>query len=117
MKSTFASRFALIGMTTIALGVGVTHASTAVPDEQVPKIVVRYSDLDLAQPRDAQRLYRRIQTAAQLVCENYKPDGLAGLTRYQTCIDGAVTRAVEDVNSTKVNEIHAAGIQHVVNRS
>ena len=117
MKPTFASRFALIGMTTIALGVGVGHASTAVPDEEIPKIVVRYSDLDLAQPRDAQRLYRRIQTAAQLVCENYKPDGLTGLTRYQACVNGAVTRAVEDVNSTRVTEIHEAGVQHVANRS
>jgi UrcA family protein len=117
MKSTAASRFALIGMTTIALGVGVSHASTATPDQDAPKIVVRYAGLDLAQPRDAQRLYRRIQTAAQLVCENYRPEGAAGMTRYQACINNAVTRAVEDVNATRVTEIHAAEIQHVANRS
>jgi UrcA family protein len=117
MKSTFASRFTLIGMTTIALGVGVSHASTATPDQDAPKIVVRYAGLDLTQPRDAQRLYRRIQTAAQLVCENYKPEGASGLTRYQACINNAVARAVEDVNSTQVTEIHEAGIQHAVNRS
>ena len=56
MKSTFASRFTLIGMTTLALGVGVSHASAAKPDQDVPKIVVHYAGLDLTQPRDAQRL-------------------------------------------------------------
>jgi|SRR5581483_12524013 len=116
MKSTLASRLALIGMTTIALGIGVSHAATAMPDQNVPKIVVHYQDLDLSQRRDAQRLYRRIQTAAQMVCERYAPESLSGVPQYHACIHRAVNQAVEDVSSVEVTQIHDSATQRVASR-
>jgi len=116
MKSTIASRFALIGMTTIALGIGVGHASAATPDQDVPKLVVKYQDLDLSQRRDAQRLYRRIQTAAHMVCERHAPESLSGMPQYHACIDRAVNQAVADVSSVEVTQIHDAAAQRVASR-
>jgi UrcA family protein len=116
MKSTFASRFALIGMTTIALGVGASHASAATPDQDARQVVVRYQDLDLSDTADAQRLYRRIQTAARAACENDQPKSPWGLSQYYSCVDRAVTRAVADVGSTQVSGIHEAANQHAANR-
>jgi UrcA family protein len=117
MKSTIAKRCALIGITTIAFGVCAGHASAASLDQTVPAIVVKYNDLDLSQQRDARRLYRRIQTAAQLVCEKNRGEGLSGLPLYHACIDQAVTNAVATVSSVRVTEIHEATTQHVANRS
>jgi UrcA family protein len=117
MKTTIAKRCALIGITTIAFGVCAGHASAASLDETVPTIVVKYNDLDLTQPRDAKRLYRRIQTAAQLVCEKNRGEGLASMPLYHACLDQAVTHAVATVSSTQVTQIHEAATQHVANRS
>ena len=116
MKSTFASRFTLIGTTAIALGMGVGHAYGATPDDKIPTLVVHYQDLDLSQPRDAQRLYRRIKTAARLVCDNPLVPTLRALVAEHTCIDRAVTQAVEEVGSAQVTQIHQAATQRPANR-
>ena len=116
MKSTFASRFTLIGTTAIALGMGVGHAHAATPDDKIPTLVVHYQDLDLSQPRDAQRLYRRIKTAARLVCDNPMLPSLGAIEVEHTCIDRAVTQAVGEVGSVQVTQIHEAATQHLANR-
>jgi UrcA family protein len=117
MKSTIAKRCALIGITTIAFGVCAGHASAATPEESPPTIVVKYKDLDLSQQRDAQRLYRRIQTAAQLVCENTRGEEFSTMWRYHACMDQAITNAVATISSARVTEIHEATTQRVANRS
>ena len=117
MKSTFASRFTLIGTTAIALGMGVGHAYAETPDDKIPSLVVHYQDLDLSQPRDAQRLYQRIEGAAHEVCKIPQIRNLAMRSAQDACIRQAVTRAVEQVDSMQVTEIHQAAIQHGVNRS
>jgi UrcA family protein len=116
MKS-FVNRFALIGTTAMALGLGIGHAYAATPDDTTPTHVVGYRDLDLSQPRDAQRLYRRIQTAARLVCDKPLPPSLEARALFATCVEKAVTRAVEQVGSTRVTQIHEAATQREGNRS
>ena len=111
MKSTFANRFAVIGTSAIALGLWVGHACAATPDFTIPTKVVHYQDLDLSQPRDAQRLYERIQTAARLVCEDHALPSLAIMTVHKTCIERAVTQAVGQIGSVQVTLIHEAAIQ------
>src|SRR6185437_3675678 len=46
---------------------GTNLANAAVPPS-APSIVVRYSDLDVATPNGAAKLYQRIASAAQKVC-------------------------------------------------
>ena len=115
MKSTFVSRFTLIGTTAIGLGMGVGNAYAAVPSDTTPTLVVHYRDLDLSQPRDAQRLYRRIETAARVVCDNSQ-QSLSAVVMEHACIDQAVTQAVEQVGSMQVTQIHEAATQRVANR-
>jgi len=115
MKSTFASRFTLIGTTAIALGVGVGNAHAAAPDS-IPTLVVHYQDLDLSQPRDAQRLYRRIKTAARMVCDTPLLPTLRAKVVEHTCVDRAVTQAVGEVGSAQVTQIHEAATQRLANR-
>ena len=117
MKSTFASRFALIGTTTMVFGMGLSHANAVTPDFVTPTLVVRFNDLNLSNPRDAQRLYQRIEGAAHEVCKIPQIRNLAMRSAQDACIRQAVTRAVEQVDSMQVTEIHQAAIQHGVNRS
>ena len=116
MKSTFASRFTLIGTTAIALGLGVGSAHAAASDDPIPTLVVHYQDLDLSQPRDAQRLYRRIKTAARMVCDTPLLPSLRAEVVERACIDRAVTQAVGEVGSAQVTQIHEAATQRPANR-
>jgi UrcA family protein len=116
MKSTFANRLAVIGTAAIALGLGVGHAADVTSDFTIPTKVVHYQDLDLSQPRDAQRLYERIHTAAQLVCEEPLLPSVATRAAHQTCIERAVTQAVGQVGSVQLTRIHAAATQREANR-
>ena len=117
MKSTFANRFAVIGTTALAIGLGVGHAYAATPDDAAPTHVVRFKDLDLSQPRDAQRLYQRIQKAAKLVCDNPMLPALSEVAAFETCVDKAVAQAVKDVGSARVTQIHEAAAQRETTRS
>ena len=117
MKSTFASRLALIGTTAMALGLGMGHAYAATPDDKAPTHVVRYADLDLSQPSGAQRLYERIQIAARIVCDNPMLPALSERPAYEACIKKAVNQAVEQVDSARVTQIHEAATQRDANRS
>ena len=57
MKSTIGKRCALICVATVAAGLAVNQASAAASDDEAVKsVVVRFSDLNLAQPQDAQTL-------------------------------------------------------------
>lgn len=117
MKSTFASRFALIGTTAMALGLGAGHTYAATPDDKAPTHVVRYGDLDLSQPSGAQRLYERIQIAARIVCDNPMLPALSEVPAFQACVKKAVNQAVEQVDSERVTQIHEAATQREANRS
>jgi UrcA family protein len=105
MKSTLVKRNALIGLAalTAALTVGLASATTV--DDEPRTLVVRYSDLDLSQPRDAHRLYARIKTAARSVCDNSPDSDLARLAQYEKCVAHAVTNAVETINAAQLTEI------------
>jgi UrcA family protein len=116
MKSTFAGRCALIGMTTIALGMGVGHAYAAGPDFETRTLRVRFQDLDLSQPRDAQRLYQRIQTAAREVCDNGLLMSLDVAAKEYTCREQAVTHAVEQIGSARLTQIHQSATQRLASR-
>jgi UrcA family protein len=111
MKSTIAKYCALVGIVTLAAGLSINQASAASSDDIVKSVVVRYSDLDLSEPKDARALYRRIQTAALVACGEVGPNQLAHLKQFHDCVDQAVANAVAHVNSQQVTEIHEARIQ------
>jgi len=108
MKSTIAKRCALIFVATVAAGLAVNQASAATADEGVRSVVVRFSDLDVAQPQGARTLYTRIQIAARQACGDAETADLARFARYHNCIEQAVTNAVSSLNVREVTEIHQA---------
>ena len=80
---------------------GTNLANAAVPPS-APSIVVRYSDLDVATPNGAAKLYRRIASAAQKVCPDADSSRLEDKMATWSCRRQAVNRAVESVNSPEV---------------
>ena len=111
MKSTIAKYCALVGIATLAAGLSTNQASAASSDDIVKSVVVRYSDLNLSEPKDASALYARIRRAALVACGEVGPNQLARLPQFQKCVDQAVANAVAHVNSQQVTEIHEARVQ------
>ncbi len=79
-----------------------TDVAAAVVPAAAPSIVVRYSDLDVATPNGAAKLYRRIATAAHKVCPDADSSRLEDKMATWSCRRQAVNRAVESVNSPEV---------------
>jgi UrcA family protein len=96
----------------LAAGLSASLASAATVDDELETVVVRYSDLDLSRPSDAQRLYARIKNAARVACGDVGLEQLAQRASFERCKAQAVTAAVEHVNSTRVTQLRQADIQH-----
>jgi UrcA family protein len=85
----------------------IADIASAKDDWQV-STVVNYSDLDLSQSADAQRLYARLQYASKQVCSAYETRQLSMQRRYDACVDAALSQAVERVNVPQLTALHAA---------
>jgi UrcA family protein len=80
----------------------------AATGDAVPVRAVRYADLDLSRPADVALLYRRIQSAAALVCDSTGSRELARLVRSRKCMTSAVERAVADVHAPLLTQHYVA---------
>jgi UrcA family protein len=99
------ARTAVLVGCSLAGALGVAQAATA--GNEVPTIVVRYGDLNLATEDGVQTLYRRLSVAAQEVCPLGDPKMLSQYTQNKTCRAEAIARAVHDVNSPKLAALEA----------
>ena len=72
-------------------------------------VTVHYEDLDTNSARGAAILYQRIKSAAETVCGDLGPrHSLALLSRYASCVRGAIGVAVAQVNRPTVTEYAVA---------
>jgi UrcA family protein len=87
---------------------GLATTSFAAPPANVRSVSVRYTDLDLTTAKGADRLYRRIASAAREVCPGvYSPNpGVAADARH--CEATAIANAVSKVNNAKLALVHAS---------
>jgi UrcA family protein len=69
-----------------------------VPDNEVPRVVVNYADLDLTRAAGDHVLYQRIRGAAQSVCRAFDDRNLAHITLHRKCVESAVGRAVANID-------------------
>jgi UrcA family protein len=100
MKPVIAKRNTLIGIAFAA--VAATNLACAAGEDSEPRsLVVRYSDLNLTQAKDAHKLYHRIKLAARRVCDNEERPRI-----YKQCQSQAVANAVERVHSSQLSAIH-----------
>ncbi|RYZ64483.1 MAG: UrcA family protein [Proteobacteria bacterium] len=101
MKTAF--RFAAIAA---ALGTSLALSVPAAAETGITE-VVKYYDLNLTQPTDAQKLYRRLQGAAWRVCrDTVSGSGAAAMLQQGTCIRTLVESAVHNVNKPVLTALH-----------
>jgi UrcA family protein len=71
-----------------------------------PQRVVNYSDLNLASAKGVQTLYRRLTSAARIVCEPAINLGHYQKAEARACARKAVQDAVRDVNNANLTAYH-----------
>ena len=82
-------------------------AGAAVPDSDVPSVVVKYSKESLATDSGAVALYRRIKTAATQVCPNPSLLDLGAQIRAKQCRAEAIARAIQQIDNSRLAAVHA----------
>jgi UrcA family protein len=93
------SSLVLLGTTSLS-----TTAALAAQPPTVATLSIKYVRANLNDPSAAAELYRRIQRAANIVCE--QPFGLDHLIIFKKCYDRAVDAAVADVDASALTAVH-----------
>jgi UrcA family protein len=84
---------------------GGSAAQAGEPDSAVAHKVVSFRDLNLNTAEGAAALYRRINSAAYEVCANPYRSDLSNL-QWRPCVNGAVSRAIAQVNSPMLTSLY-----------
>ena len=92
---------------TLGVAQATTPANTVTISNEVPTVVVRYGDLNLATDAGARKLYHRLSVAAQEVCPTPDTRQLALVDYNRTCRANAIARAVHQINSPQLAALHA----------
>jgi UrcA family protein len=92
------------------LASSVTSACLAADSSDVPRIVVKFADLNISNPQGAASLYGRIAAAARVVCRPFDLDSrnLQSQARLKACIHTAITNAVAKVAKPELVAIYDA---------
>jgi UrcA family protein len=91
-------------MMIVAAGLGYQLANAA-PSDDVPSVVVRFTDQDLAHIDGVAALYRRLKDAAKTVCA--AQDG----PRYKSCWQSALSAAVAKVDGPALTAYYRAQLE------
>jgi UrcA family protein len=106
MKTPFRSPRLAAGILS-ALTLCCSAVSVAADNTDVPRVIVKFGDLNLANPLGAATLYRRITVAAHEVCKTLDPSnhGL-GTAQQDLCIHKAIADAVTDVGHPELVAVY-----------
>jgi UrcA family protein len=96
----------LVGGMAGAMTIGAAAAATT--DDEVPRLVVRYSEQSLATDSGARALYRQLVNAANRVCPELDVKNLAGFEVARSCRKQAIARAVQQVNNPRLAAVYAS---------
>jgi UrcA family protein len=72
-----------------------------------PRIVVSLAGFDLASQKGADAMYRRIQSAAKIVCRVNESREQPRIARARACYRSAIDDAVAQANRPLLSEVHA----------
>lgn len=103
----FRSLLAAAACTATATGFAALQA-TAADGGDIPKVTVKFGDLDLSHPDGATALYRRIRTAAEQVCWLYDGWDLGPRFRMHSCMQRAIAEAVRRVDNPQLYAVYRA---------
>jgi UrcA family protein len=107
-STTYRSALSLAGAMIMTLGT-FSMLQASAPWESHRSEIVRYHDTDLNRPANATRVYARIHSAAEKVCEPLGK-GLAARAQFEACVEGAIADAVAKVNRPELDAVHSATI-------
>jgi UrcA family protein len=93
----------LVLLSTAALG---STAALATAPTETRSLSVNYVQSDLQDPAAAKTLYRRIQRAARIVCQQPNAREVDRYHLYKICYDRAVETAVANVGATALTAVH-----------
>jgi len=95
-------------LATLAFGAVAPQGRAVAADAAVPTVTVPFADLNLAHQAGSEKLYRRIENAAERVCGS--PSGLDLKQRItaRLCIEQAMARAIAGVSHPGFVAWHAA---------
>ena len=79
---------------------------------EVPSVVVRFTDLDLATDQGVRSLYTRIVRAAHTVCPDAPIRDLNAAAQSRACQQQAIARAVGAVNTPLLAAVYANHWKH-----
>jgi UrcA family protein len=97
-----------ISCTLFAVLMGSLNAVAAAgeSDNELPKRVVHFADLDLTRNAGVAVLYARIRFAAREVCEPVDERIWQSIVARDRCVTQAIARAVADVNVPTLTSYH-----------
>ena len=98
-------RAAVLAACVLSGSLGIAQA--AVPGEEVPTVVVAYSDLDLGTAEGVHTLYNRISAAAGRVCPFQDAMDPERVAYFKSCRDAAIARAVTEIKSPPLAALSA----------
>jgi UrcA family protein len=90
-----------------ATGLAALQAAAA-DGGDLPKVTVKFGDLDVSRPEGATALYRRIRAAAEQVCWLYDGWDLGPRFRMHSCMERAIAAAVRSVNRPELYAVYNA---------
>jgi UrcA family protein len=98
---------ATLAMACLAVASTVVHAADTSAGPEPMKRTVTYGDLNLANPRGVEHLYRRIVGAAQQVCDTPNGRSLEAKVRFGICTKQSIARAIAAVDHPALTALHA----------
>jgi UrcA family protein len=108
MHQSLSAPVRVVGMALAIAAASLVADIASAKEHGAASTVVNYSDLDLTQSSDTNRLYARLKYASKKVCNSYDTGELRTKSLYAACFDDALAKAVAQVNDTKLSSLHAA---------
>jgi UrcA family protein len=100
--------------TIVVLSGSILSAAQAATPSDLPAIVVKFGDLDTTSSAGQQDLFRRLSKAVRTICAPLQaaPGSIAvGMSRYNACVDRAVSDAVARINRPEFTDYVASRMQ------
>jgi len=104
------TRIVAAAIVALIVGASAAFAQPPMSQDDIPKVAVTYSDLNLATAEGSTVLYRRLVAAARQVCPQTDDSLLAMRMNREAerCVADAVERAVQKIRNPKFAEVAAS---------
>jgi len=103
----------LIKLLSLAAALAISgYAGATTPKDlsnDLPSVVVKYGDLDLASEAGVKSLHARLRNAAEQVCSPFESRVLGLREQYERCVTDAITQSVAAVGNPSLIQFNRDG--------